>query len=575
MLATEDPEGTARSPRNRPLIAWLCLVSIPLLFELPAALTSTEIDPGAIRLSLDVPLLLTLWLASAGSARPVLARIALRVGAGLVVFYRLDQWVCWTLLRDEPLLYDQVFMLRHLWALIGDLMNLKTALALLGLALGGLVMGWLMRVLLRGASVLASHDVRRTRAILAAAWCIMLIGRAAQLGQEDPRIGWLAPKIASNVRRSARTYGSIQKRLHKSPYARYAKLALRDKPDVLLFIVESYGRLLSVEEKTADRHAALLRELERELRGGGFHAASGFATATVSGGRSWIAEGTMLMGTPIRYEAVFQHIVAQKPPSFVGFLNQNGYESALLAPADRHRAGFHPENRYGFARLFTYDQLGYTGTPIGWGLVPDQYSLAFIDKHFLRPARGPVFLDFHMVSSHAPWSEVPQLEQDPERLLATGSGGVQGELGAEDVSLAFRRYGRGNPRHAYMRRFDDSMREGYQSTIEYDLRAIVQFLMRRERDGFVIVLGDHQPPVIAREDKSFDAPVHVLSRNPARLAPLLEYGFVKGLTIGPDAPPAVHQAGLFSLWVHTLMAMHCDDCTLPEVRPNGDVVLAK
>jgi hypothetical protein len=66
----------------------------------------------------------------------------------------------------------------------------------------------------------------------------------------------------------------------------------------------------------------------------------------------------------------------------------------------------------------------------------------------------------------------------------------------------------------------------------------------------------------------------VLSRNPARLAPLREHGFVSGLAIDGDTPAALDQAGFFSLWVHTLMAMNCTDCTLPKVHVHGDHVLA-
>ncbi len=558
-----------------PIMPWLCLAAIPLLFELPAVLTSTAFEPGALHLSLDLPLLLTLWLAGLGVARARLWLGLLPVLAVALACYRLDQWICWTLLRDEPLLYDQFFMLGHLWALIGDLMSVRTALLLTAVLALLTLAGFTVRALWRRVRPLGLGPARRgSLGVLALIWCVLLVFRVAAASSEDPAVTWLAPKIVNNARRSLHAYGAIRKRLARSQYAEYGALKLRDKPDVLLFIVESYGRLLTVEEKTAPHHAQLLGELEAQLGAAGYHAASAFVTATVSGGRSWIAEGNILMGTPIRYESVFRHIVAQKPPNLVRFLNQNGYESALLAPADRARAGFHPENRYEFARLFTYEELAYPGPPIGWGLVPDQYSLAFIDRHFLRRAARPVFLDFHMVSSHAPWSEVPKLVADPEQLLAqrAGPAHVEEDTSAE-IEAAFRRYSRTAGRFAYMRHFDDGMRAGYQATIEYDLRLIAQYLARRERDAFVIVLGDHQPPVIAREDRSFDAPVHVLARDPARLRPLLAHGFAPGLKLAPDAPPALEQAGLFSLWVHTLLAKDCDGCALPRVLPHGNVVL--
>lgn len=120
---------------------------------------------------------------------------------------------------------------------------------------------------------------------------------------------------------------------------------------------------------------------------------------------------------------------------------------------------------------------------------------------------------------------------------------------------------------------DARMRRGYHETVAYDLSLIVQYLARRRDDALVIVIGDHQPPVIARDDRSFDTPVHVLSRDPRRLAPLERAGFVRGLTIAPDAPPALAHAGLFSLVVHTLTADACPRCAQP--LPQGATLLAQ
>jgi hypothetical protein len=566
--------------RYAALIPWLCLVALPLLYELPAMLRSTRIEPARLRLSLEIPLLLSLWLAAlGGSARPALRR-ALSGAAWLLVIYRLDQWLCWTLMQAEPLLYDQWFMLRHLWVLIGDLMSLHTALILGGLALGGALCARLTRWLLDRSRVLATPEQKRhSLRVGAAIWCVLLGLSAAGMGSEDPWVRWSTPAIVQNVVTSRATYLEVQKRLQKSPYTDYARLRLTDTPDVYLFLVESYGRLLSVEEKTRAQHAALLQDLSQQLETAGWHVASAFITATVSGGRSWIAEGNILLGTSIRYEAVFQHLVAQHPPSLVSFLRQNGYRTVLLAPADRHRLGTHPVNRYGFERLISFDDLSYHGPHVGWGMVPDQYSLAFTERHALRNAGRPVFLDFHMVSSHAPWQEVPRFEETPERLLSRSGNVPAPELTAGSLVTPFTRYERGPAQFAYMERFDAEMRNGYQACVEYSLRTIVQYLKSRERDAFVIAIGDHQPPVIAREDASFDTPIHVFSRDATRLAPLLARGFKPGLQLDPHTQPLMMQAGLLSLFVHSLMAKDCaeDDpsCSLPKVLPRGESVLAR
>jgi hypothetical protein len=580
--------GFARARRRalRPLAAalgpalpWLALAALWLLFELPLLLRGRGVELSRLRLSLELPLLLTLWGVHVTHPAPAL-RWLLRLAAACLVLYRIDQWIFLLLMREEPLLYDQWFMLRHLGVLIGDLMSLKTLLVLCAAALTGWLLSWLARRLLaRARSLLDAEQRRRTLRVARIAWAgLLLLSAAPQLGPL-PRLGWLTPALARNLAESSAVYRSVRRQLAASPYAGYAQLRLRERPDVLLFIVESYGRLLSAEPELRERHGRLLRELQQELARAGWHAASAFGTAPVSGGRSWIAEGTLLLGTPIRYEAVFQHIVAQRPhaPNLVSFLNQQGYQTVLLAPSDRNRPGAHVINRYQFEKLLTFEQMGYRGPRVGWGIVPDQHSLAVAERKVLRPATRPVFLDFHMVSSHAPWSDVPLLAAQPEAIAdAHGTAPLEERTGVNVVLSRLEYYERdATRRYAYMNRFDAAMREGYRATIEYDLRLITQYLARRSRDALVVVLGDHQPPVIAPADASFDAPIHILSRSPERLQEVLRQGFVPGLEIPREAPARLAHAGLFSLLVRSLVASSCAECELPPWLREGAPLLVQ
>ena len=242
----------------------------------------------------------------------------------------------------------------------------------------------------------------------------------------------------------------------------------------------------------------------------------------------------------------------------------------LLAPADRDRPGAYVVNRYGFTDSLAHAQLGYRGPSIGWGIVPDQYSLAVAEQRVLRDPARPVFLDFHMVSSHAPWQDVPVLTDAPLR-AGHGDAVREEELdGTGQVLARLSRYDRAAERRFIdITQFDAAMREGYRATIAYDLTLITRYLGGRTRDALVVVLGDHQPPVIARSDTSFDAPIHVLARDASRLAPLREAGFREGLSLPPSAPAALSHAGLFSLLVHTLATRGCNDCTPPPLLLHG------
>jgi hypothetical protein len=266
-------------------------------------------------------------------------------------------------------------------------------------------------------------------------------------------------------------------------------------------------------------------------------------------------------------------LVAQQPMSLVRFLNLNGYQSVLLAPADRHRAGAHPVNRYQFSQLISFEELGYRGPHVGWGIVPDQFSMAFVDAHVLQKPGAPQFLDFHMVASHAPWEELPVFVERPDRLLSAESAEAQPKLGRGSVVTPFRRYERGSDRFAYEGRLNAAMGERYRACVEYSLRTIVQYLGGRTRDALVIAIGDHQPPVIAREDRSYDTPVHVFARDPALLAALHAYGFQPGLVVPVESKPVMLHAGLFSTLVRTLLAQGCAGCALPPFLPQGQQLL--
>jgi hypothetical protein len=471
-------------------------------------------------------------------------------------------------------------MVKHLLVLIQDLMSWSTLLGVVGflLLLAGSL--WLTRrVLARARALLSPEHRARTLRVVAVVW-LLALGALAASGAGYTLVRVDTPAIVSNVRRSIDTYRNVQRGVAASPYAEYGRIRLVKKPDVLLFVVESYGRLLSDDEGTRDTHALLLDSLEDKLTAAGWHMMSAYSRATVSGGRSWLSEGTILMGTPIKYEAVFAHLVEHKVPNLVSFLDANGYEGVLLSPADRERPGGGKINRYGFDQVLAYAEVGYRGPSMGWGIIPDQYSLDFARRRVLekKPGAAPVFLDFHMVTSHAPWSAVPPLIEQPHLLdRLTANFGPRPKDPSADEALK-RRAGHfvhdEDGVHPYMSHFTASMRRGYQATITYDLHVITQYLEQRKDDALVIVLGDHQPPVITRANASFDTPVHVLARDASLLAELGPAGFAHGLWLPDDAPTPLSHAGLFSLLARTLAAYSgLPRETWPEVVPEGQQLL--
>ena len=104
--------------------------------------------------------------------------------------------------------------------------------------------------------------------------------------------------------------------------------------------------------------------------------------------------------------------------------------------------------------------------------------------------------------------------------------------------------------------------------MSYDLELLTRYLEGMERDAIVIIMGDHQPPLLSREDSSFDVPMHILARDPALLQEFRDQGFVDGLLLNTGRPTLLAHEGLFSMMVRTL-ARCCSEGEPPPYLPNG------
>jgi hypothetical protein len=110
----------------------------------------------------------------------------------------------------------------------------------------------------------------------------------------------------------------------------------------------------------------------------------------------------------------------------------------------------------------------------------------------------------------------------------------------------------------------------YTSAILYELDVIEQHIATLSTDALVIVLGDHQPPLIASQMKSFDAPMHVFARDPVLLEELRQHGFRAGLRLDPQDRTAIAHEGLYSLLVRGLA--RCCAQPMRELPPYRDSI---
>jgi hypothetical protein len=531
------------------LLAWLALPLLFLLFELPGMLLPLPWHPSA-----ELPLILALWLWAPRIAPRWrrLVYIVLSSVAAVLFLARVDRVVFVRFMGQEPLLYDQLFMLRHLFVLASDLWSVTTAAVVLGTAVGILFCAWSTRALLRVARThFASRPALVPRAALALC-ALGALGSSPPVGNA-PTFRFITPLLLDNLRESHRIYVSVQRQLGRSPYRDYRTLVLRRKPDVYLIFVESYGRVMAENRWLRPGYARRIQALQSAVSGAGWHAASAYTRAPIMGGRSWLAEGSVLTGLPLAYEAVFRQVISQvdRVPNLVSFLRGQGYSTLLLAPSDRKRTAVEEVNYYHYQKCVRFDDLGYRGPAIGWGIVPDQYSLFHTQENVLSVTPRPRYFEFHMVSSHAPWTELPQMVPDFHE-LGRGSG-TDAETVKGELPRRMRRYVHWERRFAYLGELRAEMAGAYGQAITYELDVLERFLLGLHDDALVIVLGDHQPPFLAAETENFDTPLHVFARDPTLLDELRESGFVDGLWLGDTRSTAVRHEGLFSLLVRALV----------------------
>jgi hypothetical protein len=300
---------------------------------------------------------------------------------------------------------------------------------------------------------------------------------------------------------------------------RHAPLAGLGGRDVLLIFVESYGRGSLASPLYAPTHAATLRDAERRLTGAGLAARSGWLTAPIRGGQSWLAHATLASGLWISDQGRYRAYLASERASLFDFAVAAGYRTAAVMPAitmDWPEGGL-----MNFGTILAAADLGYRGQPFNWVTMPDQYTLAALDRLLERgDGAPPLFAQVALISSHAPWVPIPPVIAWD----AVGDGSV-----FDAFALS------GDPPEVVWRD-QDRVRDQYRLAIDYSLRTVAQYALRQAGDPpLMVILGDHQPARFVSQSDSFDVPVHVVGP-PDLIARLDGWAWSDGLVPAPDAP---------------------------------------
>jgi phosphatidylglycerophosphate synthase len=379
--------------------------------------------------------------------------------------------------------------------------------------------------LLRVTRVAAGHRDRalRVAAALGVLWVALHLAGAPVASSSSAA---LAVDEVQGVRtalasRAAFTRHIAHDPLSATPGSRLLT-GLRGK-DVLVVFVESYGRIAVQDSSVSPRIDAVLERGAEQLRAAGFSSRSAFLTSPTFGGLSWLAHSTLQSGVTVNGEWRYGQVVKKGRVTLTRAFRRAGWRAVAAMPGN-HRAWPEGSTFYHYDQVYDRRNFGYRGPDFGLPPMPDQYTLLALQRRELaKRHRPPVFAEVDLISSHAPWTRIPQLIAWDE----VGDGSIFDRLPAEE-STQTALFGDA-----------DRARVAYGHSIEYSLSTIFSFVQRYGDDDLVlVVLGDHQPATLitGHDDPSHDVPISVIAHDPKVMRQIAGWSWEDGVSPSRRAP---------------------------------------
>jgi len=493
--------------------------------------------------SLDIIVLLAAFalLAALGRRVPPRVHVALAVGFVLLRLLRVADGISTRFLRRPFDLYVNLSLLPELPRLMRETVSTQTlVLGTFGIVLGLALVFWLTLLALRRLEVELARPahVRLLGAVTAALLVASFVPRA----QADERFtgAFASSGVGRFVAEGAAIREAHRCRERQEQGIAEARARLASMPtnlsrlrgvDVLLFIVESYGESALEEPALAWRILPELATVETELGAAGYAMASRVLDSPTFGGSSWLAHAAINTGLRAKNQLEYELLMLRHPLTLASFFQGAGHRTVLVQPATKptRLAQENPD----FDKTYFAATFDYRGPSFGWSTLPDQYTVDFVDRHELavRASDQPRFIEYALISSHAPWSRQATLVRD---WTSIGNGSVLGELPIAEHDTSWSRLG--------------EAKEAYLDALVYDLELLRRYLTERVKDDtLVIIVGDHQPPGgLTGNSNGYGVPLHVLSRRRALVEPFLARGYASGMRPGGPGPRLGLETFLFS-----------------------------
>jgi hypothetical protein len=420
------------------------------------------------------------------------------------------------------------------WTLLGDgynyLVETSGRVAAIGAVIGVIalsvaVVAVIITAVMHLTAVTARHHrpARRFVAALVPVWIVL----ALLSGHAFPAM----PRSSDNVAVLARdTVLEVPAAL--ADRAKFAELArtdaFRDAPhdqllaglrghDVVIAVVESYGRSALEDPVMASVVGPALATDERKLTQAGFAARSAYLTSSTYGGGSWLAHATFQSGVWIDNADRYRQLVSGDRLTIAKAFQTAGWDTVGVEPGNTKAW---PEAKfYGYDRVWDARNLGYQGPRFGWSRVPDQFTLAAFQKHAYAQRTSPMMAEITLTSSHTPWRPVPQtVDWD-----ALGDGAVYGPM-----AVAADQAPKPLP----------PVKVRYAESITYSIGSLLSWARKYGDDDLVVILfGDHQPNArVSGKGADHDVPITIIAKDPAVFDKISDWNWQEGLRPNPQAP---------------------------------------
>jgi hypothetical protein len=442
---------------------------------------------------------------------------AVNIGFRLVLGRRFNPVLDWSLFRDG---YNYLVETSGRSAAVGA----AVAAAVLGVA----VLAVVTLSVLRLAGVAARHRRPATRAVsaLVPLWLTFaLIGTQIVAGVPiaSDSIAVLARNTILTVPAALADRRAFAAEARADAFrgvpAGHLLAGLRGQ-DVVVGVVESYGRSALEDPQLAAVIDPALAANTRQLAAAGFTARSAFLTSSTYGGSSWLAHASFQSGLWIDNPQRYRQLVSGDRLTLTKAFHTAGWRTVGVEPGNTHPW---PEAKfYGYDDVWDARNLGYQGPRFGWSRMPDQYTLAAFQKNVYATRQGPLMAEITLTSSHEPWTPLPQLVGWD----AIGDGTVYGPMAklGEKRSVLLKDTAR--------------VRAEYAKSIAYSVGSLLWWAQKYGDDNLVLVFfGDHQPTSnVSGTGASHDVPITIVAKDPAVLDRISGWGWQDGLKPDPRAP---------------------------------------